>query len=170
NAESKAEASNSCYNHQLTDEIMRNLSIKPKYGNNKIALNQTQTFPSRSLYPGQVNYSNFGSRSSQSLIIEPKLNYKMRLGEGSIQALFGGTFQSLSSISKLVRASEFSSENLMENISSANRLDDVNNNFNEYSYVSGYGRIYRSEERRVGKEWRARGTPRVHDNSDRVWG
>ncbi|WP_185218097.1 SusC/RagA family TonB-linked outer membrane protein [Sphingobacterium mizutaii] len=103
--------------------------------------NQQQLFPTQSLYPGETNYTTFGSNTFTSLILEPQAEYKKRFHRSELQILIGGTYQSSSTDRISITATNFSNESLMENLGSAETISARANNTQQYKYVSGFGRM-----------------------------
>src|SRR5690606_20827544 len=78
---------------------------------------------------------------SASYIVEPRAEYRKEFAGSKIQVLFGGTYQTSTTESLFLKASNFSNESLMRNLGSAGTIDARTNNFIEYKYVSVFGRI-----------------------------
>ncbi|QNL49784.1 SusC/RagA family TonB-linked outer membrane protein [Olivibacter sp. SDN3] len=140
-ATSDAKTNNIVGNITLSYSITPELNIKASAGYNSIDLKQTQIFPSNSLYPGTVNYTNFGTNDKNSFIVEPQIEYMKIFQHSKMEFLVGATYQSSNSESQFIRASNFSNESLMENLSSAGTVDSRTNNFTDYKYASVFGRI-----------------------------
>ncbi|MDQ0966860.1 TonB-linked SusC/RagA family outer membrane protein [Flavobacterium sp. W4I14] len=140
NAQSKAKTLNLATNLLLDYKIMEGLRFKTSTGFNQIRLNQTQIFPSSSMQKDNINYTNFGDNVNSSLIIEPQLNYNTNIGQLNLQGLIGGTYQQTNSKGEFIRAENFSSESLMENVGSAGTITAVNS-YSDYRYLSFFGRL-----------------------------
>lgn len=134
-------------NHNFVSNILLDytfpmgLELKVSGGYNRRTTSQSQIFPTRSLYPGTINYSMFGENMSASYIVEPRAEYRKEFAGSKIQVLFGGTYQTSTTESLFLKASNFSNESLMRNLGSAGTIDARTNNFIEYKYVSVFGRI-----------------------------
>ncbi|MGF7079733.1 SusC/RagA family TonB-linked outer membrane protein [Mucilaginibacter sp. UYCu711] len=138
-ATSLANTNNIVNNVLLSYKILPGLTIKTSAGYNQITLKQTQLFPTVSLYPGTTNYTNFGDNSTHSYIIEPQITYDYHYNKSTLNALVGGTYQNTLSKGSQIIASDFSSESLMNNFSSAGTFNLLNS-FTQYKYESVFGR------------------------------
>lgn len=138
-ASSNAQTENSINNLALEFKILPNLSFKTSAGYNSIRLNQIQRFPMASLYPGSINYSNFGDNSTRTYLVEPQFNYTANFKTSTLQLLIGGTWQNSLSKGEFINAQNFSNEGLMENLSSAGTLTTTNL-YTAYKYISFFGR------------------------------
>lgn len=117
------------------------LELKVSGGYNRRTSNQNQTFPTKSLNVGRINYAMFGDNSATSYIIEPQAEYRKEFSNSKLQLLVGGTYQSRTSERLYLEASNFANESLMQNLGSAGTIDARTNNFIEYKYVSAFGRL-----------------------------
>ena len=117
------------------------LEIKVSGGYSRRGLNQDQVFPANSLYPGTSNYTMFSDNGTTSYIVEPQIEYRRNFQTSRLHVLVGGTYQSRTTELLLLQASNFSNEFLMRNLGSAETIDTRTNVFNEYRYVSGFGRL-----------------------------
>lgn len=140
NATTRARTNNIISNLTLSYVLHPDLKFKASAGYNKIDINQVQLFPLNSLFPGSVNYTQLGQNSSQSFILEPQLNYNKKLGSGEFSLLLGGTYQDRVMESMYLKASNFSNEELMENLASAGMIEYPENSHTRYKYVSVFGR------------------------------
>lgn len=139
NATAKTKSDNILSNILLQYNIIKDLSIKVSAGYNKINIDQTQIFPSVSLYPGSINYTNFGSNYNQSFIIEPQINFVRHFKSSTLNLLGGGTYQSSIAQGNQTVASNFSSTSLMQNLGSAGNYQAYNT-YTQYKYASVFGR------------------------------
>lgn len=137
---SRSQTENIVTNAVLSYTIIPGLNVKSSFGFNKININQVITFPTASLYPGNTNFSNFGNTSNQSFIAEPQIDYTKNFKSSTLSALIGGTYQITGAKGQVIQASNFSSESLLQNISSAGSLIASNDN-SQYKYASIFGRI-----------------------------
>lgn len=140
-ATSKTQTDNVVGNVLLRYTLLAGLNLKTSVGYNKINVGQTQIFPSESLFPGTMNYTNFGDNSNQSFIVEPQLDYLKQFSNATLSVLAGATYQNRISENQIIRASNFSNESLMENLASAGTIDLRTNNYTEYKYASLFGRV-----------------------------
>ncbi len=82
-----------------------------------------------------------GHNVSTSWIVEPQLSYEKRLGLHQLQVLVGTTFQEQRTSSQVLYASNFASDELIENIGSAQSITVSSSGGLRYRYQSLYGRI-----------------------------
>jgi TonB-linked SusC/RagA family outer membrane protein len=142
-AQSKIQTDNFVTNLVLKYNILTDLNFNTSVGYDKININQIQTFPLSSQNPqySPVNYSNFANNSNQSIIIEPQLNYKKHINRSIFNLLIGGTYQSSLNQGQNLSASNFSSDELLQNLASAGTISGLSNSYLQYKYVSLFGRI-----------------------------
>lgn len=140
-ATTHTQTSNIISNLNLSYSLLENLKLSLNSGYNTISINQIQLFPTRSLFPGGVNYAQYGQNDNRSFIVEPQLNFSRQFGKSNLTVLVGGTYQDRSSINGLFKASNFSNEELMENIASATTIDIRLKNTTDYKYLSGFSRL-----------------------------
>ncbi|MES2060458.1 MAG: SusC/RagA family TonB-linked outer membrane protein [Bacteroidota bacterium] len=141
-AQSKVRTNNFVTNLILKYNISSDLSFSSSFGYNKINIDQIQTFPKSSQNPtySPVNSSIFNNSSNQSIIIEPQFNYKKQFSNSSLNLLAGGTYQSSLNQGLLINVSNFSNDELLNNVSSAGTIDGISNSYLQYKYVSVFGR------------------------------
>lgn len=140
-AQSKTKTDNIVGNVLLRYILLPGLNLKTSVGYNKMNVDQTQIFPTVSLSPGNINYTNFGDNSNQSFIVEPQLDYLKQFSNASLSVLAGVTYLNTTSENQRIVASNFSTESLMENLASAGTIDQRTNNYSEYKYASLFGRV-----------------------------
>jgi TonB-linked SusC/RagA family outer membrane protein len=139
NATSLTKTDNVISNLLLRYNILNSLAVKVSAGYNKINVDQTQIFPSSSLYPGTINYTNFGKNSTQSYILEPQIDYGLHFRSSTLNLLAGATYQNNIAQGQSIRARSFSSEALMNDLSAAGSFQP-SNNYTQYKYASVFGR------------------------------
>jgi TonB-linked SusC/RagA family outer membrane protein len=132
NSSTSAKTDNLISNLTVGYDILRNLTFKVSAGYNKINIDQIQLYPVSSLLPGSVNYAQYGKNNNQSYIAEPQLTFKHQFKKSSLNLLLGGTE------SQFLRGSNYSNEELLENISSAATIDSRTNYYTNYKYLSGF--------------------------------
>ena len=142
-AQSKISTDNFVSNLILKYNITKDLNFNTSFGYNKININQVQTFPLASQNPqySPSNYSYFATNSNQSVIIEPQLNYIKKFNSSILSLLAGGTYQNTLSQGQYINASNFSSEELLQNLASAGTINTISNSYLQYKYVSLFGRV-----------------------------
>jgi hypothetical protein len=75
------------------------------------------------------------------LIIEPQINYYANMAGGKVTALIGASLQHTDSQINVINASNFTSDDLLENMASALTLSNPENTFIQYRYEALYGRL-----------------------------
>jgi TonB-linked SusC/RagA family outer membrane protein len=143
NAQTIIKTDNLITNLVLTYNFTKDLSFINSAGYNKINVDQVQTFPLSSQNPqySPVNYANFSNSSNESFIEEPQLNFKKQFDSSTLNILAGGTYQSSLNTGLVINASNFSSEQLLNNLSSAGSINSTSNSYLQYKYVSTFGRV-----------------------------
>jgi TonB-linked SusC/RagA family outer membrane protein len=146
---SKTNTDNLIINSLAKYNIAPGLDLKASVGYNKIGINQVMTYPTNSQYQGSTNFTNFGNNSNENIIIEPQIEYNKRFGKSLLDLLVGGTYQSSVKESEFTQASNFSSDLLLDNISSATTFSISNYNI-DYKYVSIFARAnYNVDEKYI---------------------
>lgn len=84
--------------------------------------------------------ANYGNRSITSWIVEPQLEYKKVLGKGIFESLIGCTVYQNSYNTQTVAGSGYSSDLLLQNVSSATSLSG-SSNYTIYNYNALFGRL-----------------------------
>ncbi|MBC8986677.1 SusC/RagA family TonB-linked outer membrane protein [Pedobacter sp. N36a] len=140
NATTTAKTDNIITNINLSYELFNSLNFKLSTGYSKINTNQVQLFPMRSLSPGSTNYTQYGQNSNQAYLVEPQINYQKKINNSQLSMLLGGTYQEKSGRDLFLRSSDYSNEELMEDIASAATVDIRSNNNTNYKYLSIFGR------------------------------
>lgn len=139
---SEAASQNIIANANLSYEILKGLKLKTNIGFNSLTLKQTILTPKASLSPTDATASNtyFGNNDNQTLIIEPQLDYSFRWKDSRFDLLLGGAWQQSVKRGEIIYATNFNSERMLRNISSASTLVALNTLL-EYKYASVFGRI-----------------------------
>ncbi|GAA4090823.1 TonB-dependent receptor [Mucilaginibacter panaciglaebae] len=146
---SKTNTDNLIINSLAKYTLAPGLDLKASVGYNKIGINQVMTYPTNSQYQGSTNFTNFGNNSNENIIIEPQIEYNKRFGKSLLDLLVGGTYQSSVKESEFTQASNFSSDLLLDNISSATTFAISNYNI-DYKYVSIFARAnYNLDEKYI---------------------
>ncbi|MFC0345538.1 SusC/RagA family TonB-linked outer membrane protein [Epilithonimonas hispanica] len=139
---SKQLISNLSMDYKLMQGLM--LKINSGYTDNKV--NETRLFP-KTFYNPSTNIGSErsairkGEVNNTSWIVEPQLSYDKKLGNHQIQMLLGSTFQEQRSTNQVLYASNFPSDELIENLGSAQSLIVNSTGSFTYRYQSLYGRI-----------------------------
>jgi TonB-linked SusC/RagA family outer membrane protein len=119
------------YNTLKRDEFSKRPNIARDPATNPTALNRT---------------SQFANNFNNSWIAEPQINYEMVLRKSKINALLGMSFQQNQSEFRNIQASNFNSDELMENIGAATTFTIPEINFVNYKYTALFTRVNYSHD------------------------
>jgi len=130
-------------NTTLSYQLLPGLTAKVSAGFNRMDMKQTQTLPKLGFNP--VNYTgssaNYGNGDLNSYIVEPQLDYNLKLGKGSLSALVGGTWQHSLRETQGVTGSGYISDQQLDNIKAATLITPRNYSYAKYRYTSVFGRL-----------------------------
>lgn len=143
---SDAQTDNLIGNLILNYRILSNLTFKTSLGYTTIKRLEFLKRPLSSLNPATnplptQRESYFGNNYNNSLIFEPQLTYEKSIGKGKFNVLVGASLQDNNSKIGVIRASNFTSDDLMENIGSASTIANDQNEFTQYRYLAFFGRL-----------------------------
>jgi TonB-linked SusC/RagA family outer membrane protein len=141
-----ANADNLVGNANLGYRIIKGLILKVSFGYNTLKREEFKKSPliarNPATNPTSVNrQSEFGNISNSSWIVEPQLTYEYKLGPGQINALIGMSFQENVSEYRNIVASNFNSDELMANISSATTFSVNDVSYSKYKYAALFARV-----------------------------
>ncbi|WP_183573858.1 SusC/RagA family TonB-linked outer membrane protein [Mucilaginibacter sp. X5P1] len=137
------QTSNVLINALVSYNILPGLQIKASAGLNNLEMKQVMVNPGYAQDPNSyepLSNSYFGDNTSKSVIIEPQLNYSLKLNKSSLNVLVGGTYQKTETNGELIYATNFNSDNELQNLSSAATIQP-SNTYLEYKYASVFGRV-----------------------------
>lgn len=152
---SDANTDNLVGNLNLNYRFAKNFKFKTPIGYTSVKREEFAQSPLASYSPGygytaSNRVSNFTNNYSNSIIVEPQLDYDIELGKGKLSSLIGTTFQSNKLGYRTIKASGFSSDELLGNISSANLLTATSNSSAEYRYTAIFARVnYNLEDKYI---------------------
>lgn len=140
--EYNAETENLISNLQLGYRLLPGLTLKANLGYNTINVDELNIHPIVSQNPlySPLGFTNFGSNSFKSWIVEPQLQYNTQLGEGSLEVLLGGTWQQTDNKSSSIFAYGYSSDGLLGSLNAANLFFPQNSSY-QYRYQAFFGRV-----------------------------
>lgn len=130
--------------NQLLDyKINSSLSFHINAGYNTYRLQQIATLPVLSQNPAfdPLATAYFGDNLSERYILEPQVNYNKTLGNGTLTALVGGTYQYQKNTGTLIEGDGISNPTLLGNLGAASTIVGYTNNYTLYKYVSVFGRV-----------------------------
>lgn len=123
--------------------ILPGLNIKTNLGYTQTNLDQLQVYPNIVFNPatstGSMSY--FGNSEVSSWSVEPQLDYSRKISEGKLQVLAGSTWQQNTRQGKSFVGENFSSDALLEDISSAGKVTTRPTMYQMYRYTSVFGRV-----------------------------
>jgi len=140
---SNIQTNNIITNGLVSYDILPGLQIKASAGLSNLEMKQVMVNPGYAQDPNGYNpLSNtyFGTNSSQSLIIEPQINYSLKVIRSSLNILLGGTYQKTETDGQLIYATNFNSDSELQNLSSAATIQPSNTDV-DYKYASLFGRV-----------------------------
>lgn len=145
--ENKYTATTNSFSSRLLAEyrLLPTLSIRVNTGYTQTLLGEFKTSPSTQynpVYGATAQYSSIisGNTRHNSWILEPQLNYEKRWNTHKINAVLGATFEDRKSEMLSLMGSDFSSNDLLYNISNAKFQKVLVNTGVQYRYVALYGR------------------------------
>ncbi|WP_347052264.1 SusC/RagA family TonB-linked outer membrane protein [Flavobacterium olei] len=145
-AKTKGDTSDMIANALLSYEIGAGFNLSTSLGYTNLNQQQLNVQPSTVYNPAYGLGSEFSSVYTNdvkrsSWIAEPKLAWKKSLGNASLEALLGTTFQQQRGNNLVRYATGFSNNNLIENPASASTTGILNSDENLYRYNSVFARI-----------------------------
>lgn len=140
---SLSNTSNIFGNTTLSYEFLKGFSAKLAAGFNRMNMKQTQTLPKLGFNPATYSGSsaNYGDGSLSSYIVEPQLNYNLKLGKGNFSALVGGTWQHSIREEQGLTGSGYISDQQLDNIKAATLITPRSYSYAKYRYTSVFGRL-----------------------------
>jgi len=143
---SNAGTDNLIGNLVLNYRILKNLVLKASAGYTTIRRDELQKTPLASYsplnnYTSAQRVSFFSNNYNNNWTAEPMLTYNTTIGKGKFDGLIGMSFQNSSARLNTIRAADFSSDALMENMSSAAVLTTAQNDYSQYRYIAIFGRL-----------------------------
>lgn len=128
----------------LKYNIIKGLDVKTQLGFSRTDMDQLKLAPSKSMdmaLASSVLNSAFVYNVSKNYIIEPQATYKVKVWEGMLEALVGGTWQfKESKLPYYTTASGFTSDEFLLNPSLATTVS-TRNASQDFKYVSVFGRL-----------------------------
>lgn len=133
-------------NITLNYKILSNLTFNTSAGYNLIKTEEFNKVPlgytSPAYNPTAANRTSiFSNTTNRTWIVEPQLNYNQDLGAGHFEALIGMSLQENISDLRSLQASNFSSDQLLENIGAAGTIVNNLGAYSQYRYIAAFGRL-----------------------------
>lgn len=141
-----ANTNNLIVNTVLDYELVSGLSLKTNLGFNSISLIESKSSPSTRFNPAaglgsERSVFTLNNSSRQSWIIEPQIDWNIKLGKAKFIASTGATFQERTSDRSVVRGTGFPDNSLITNISAASSVEVRSSGNIKYNYNGFFGRI-----------------------------
>lgn len=139
-------AENLVANVNLNWRIAKNLVLKGLIGYTTVKTEELAKRPNAALDPSSnppstSRSSKFGNNYNNSWVAEPQLSYNVKLGKGKINSLLGMSFQQNKAQYRNILASNFNSDDVMEDIRSATVFSIDQSSFKTYKYAALFARI-----------------------------
>lgn len=127
----------------LAYKILPTLQAKINVGYSNIRMDEFTAQPKSSFDPNLTAFSSatFSDRKIQTWITEPTLEYATPIGEGTLTALVGSTFQGSNNEATNLFATGFASDALLRNPQAASTITIQAVTQSEYRYSALFGRI-----------------------------
>lgn len=126
----------------LRYQLLKDLSISTNIGYNSTANKNKGFFPIRSQDPITNPQGNnfFGANDNYNLMVEPQIDYKVKIGEGNLTALLGGSFQQNSTSGSGTSGFGYDNDDLIESITLA-QFSITTGNLGYYKYAAVFARL-----------------------------
>jgi TonB-linked SusC/RagA family outer membrane protein len=130
----------------LSYELAPGLIIKSNLGYTHVQMNQSILIPLSSYPPAysaisRLRRNSFATNDIKTLIVEPQINYTRNIGIGKLELLVGSTFQKNTQSSIAQDATDFTSDELIKNITAATTIRVAGNTYSQYNYNGIFSRI-----------------------------
>jgi TonB-linked SusC/RagA family outer membrane protein len=108
-------------NLSLTYQIIQGLNLTAQLGYSTEHDSQMQLTPIASQDPiyNPTGSSDFGNNNNSNAIFEPQLTYNRTISKGKLDALLGGSIQSVSTNGNAINGSGYENDNLLRSVSNA---------------------------------------------------
>ncbi|MCR8556933.1 SusC/RagA family TonB-linked outer membrane protein [Mucilaginibacter sp. BJC16-A38] len=125
--------------------LLPGLDIKSSFGYTYMQRDGNALFPSTSNAPSAGSPPStsafYSSNNLNSWLIEPQLSYQKAIGKGRLEAVAGSTINQQNSFGTNLRASGFTSDQLLADIAAASTVSVLGVNSAIYKYNAVFGRI-----------------------------
>jgi TonB-linked SusC/RagA family outer membrane protein len=136
-------------NANISYQIITGLEIRSNVGFNSVKLDASNIVPATSFNTegqtaAQIALSRshtFSTNNLRTYIIEPQISYSTSIFTGALDILIGSTYQETNQNVLSQTASNFVSDDLIENLTSATSIRTNENPITKYRYNAIYGRV-----------------------------
>ena len=127
---------------RLGYKLMTGLSLSVNMGYSRLSTIEKQATPAFSQNPSNFPTSNasFSNGLSQTINIEPQVDYRRRSGKGDLSIMIGGTYKKNSNDNTEISGYNYSSDELLGAINGAATVNAFSN-YDLYKYSSVFGRV-----------------------------
>ncbi len=136
------QTSNLIGNSILSYNITNNISVKANVGYNRLRTDEISTSPARVFAPEVRRFAQRGSvlgfNDIKSWIIEPQIAFSKKFTLVDLNMIVGSSFQRSDNSRKVIIASGFSNDEVLENLSAATNLRSGNTIISQYKYAAGF--------------------------------
>lgn len=152
-------------------QLLTNLDLKVSMGYNQSAMNQVNTMPTASAAPSPyyTPSANFGRTNLSSWVVEPQVNYHVRISQGTLSILGGSTLQRRVTDGDYIYAYNYTSDLLLNSPAAAGK-DYMSNNYADYRYGSFFGRLNYDWADKYMLSFNGRRDGSSRFGTDRRWG
>lgn len=143
----KAKSSNLMITSELSYDFLPNLYVKTNAAFNSIRMNEVQINPWYALDPSAGygssvgGFTYFSDGRMDDWIIEPKAGYNTAVGGGKLETLIGASFQQDIKDQRALYAYGFTSNNHLERLEAAYKIERIGSFGNRYRYSAFFGRV-----------------------------
>ena len=140
---SRTQSNNLVSSLGLSYELFSGMILKTNVGYTNFESDELVKMPSRSYNPSDEvdHYSLYKQIERSSWIIEPQLNYELAVGNGTLSALIGGTFQENKNLHMGIQGEGYVSEAMIGNLSAAENIINSSTLNTTYRYAALFGRL-----------------------------
>jgi len=144
--EYESKTNNLLANTQVEYRFNKELVFRTSVGFNSVAVKDYSTTPIASQDPATAPLGNavFGNNDFKSIIIEPQLQYKKRIGKGRLDMLAATTYQRNTKEGLIINGTGYNNDVLLHSLRGAANVTAGRNDFIIYKYAALFGRIHYS--------------------------
>lgn len=135
---------NMLVNSSISYLVATGLTMKANLGYTAMTMDQFGSVPIRSINPNfgvTTGSSTFGSGSINTWIAEPQVEYQTKIADGELNTIVGSTLQQNTHETQTLRATGFTSDDLLANIQSAAAVTVSNSSHTVYNYAGAFARL-----------------------------
>jgi len=133
-------------NFTINYKLFTNLVLKTSLGYTSIKRDELAKIPLSSFPPAfeplpSDRESYFSNNYNNTWLVEPQITYTNKFGPGDFNALVGLSFQENKTQLSTIKASGYSTDELMNNIASASTIIPFQSYFSQYRYTAVFARL-----------------------------